>query len=359
LKFGILFTSQPNLDTDPYPYRSVHERVTAEICRADQLGFDYAWIAEHHASRKYGILPDPMIYIAYLASRTERIRFGTAVMTLPLQNILRLAENSAFVDILTGGRLVLGVGSGYRTYEFDAFDVDFEARREIQEEALPLLIGMLRTHQVEHVGKYFRYRVTGENEIFPRSVQEPYPPLYMAAASEQSIGVGARSGLGLLLSTLTPVAALASQTAFYRTEMEKCSPELAVNPAFGDIDVARFVYVAETDEEAREESSEGILRHIASFSGPQTHGYLGTVFQKEREFNESSSYDSLNEGTIIHGSPDSVTTKIERLVEETGASSLMLHFPPYYGTEKVSRALGLFASEVMPRFSQKSPNANR
>jgi alkanesulfonate monooxygenase SsuD/methylene tetrahydromethanopterin reductase-like flavin-dependent oxidoreductase (luciferase family) len=141
--------------------------------------------------------------------------------------------------------------------------------------------------------------------------------------------------------------------------MEKCSPELAVNPAFGDIDVARFVYVADTDEEARKESSDGILRHIASFSGPQTHGYLGTVFQKEREFNESSSYDSLNEDTIIHGSPDSVTTKIERLVEETGASSLMLHFPPYYGTEKVSRALGLFASEVMPRFAQQSANGKR
>src|SRR5438034_11555157 len=101
----------------PYPHRDVHARVTREIVRADELGYDYAWVAEHHFSNEYGIMPDVFVYAGYLAALTKRIKIGTAVVTLPLANPLRVAENSAFVDILTGGRFVLGLGSGYRKYE--------------------------------------------------------------------------------------------------------------------------------------------------------------------------------------------------------------------------------------------------
>jgi alkanesulfonate monooxygenase SsuD/methylene tetrahydromethanopterin reductase-like flavin-dependent oxidoreductase (luciferase family) len=86
MQFGILFTSQPNVDTEPYPHRDVHARVTRQILRADELGYDYAWIAEHHFSNEYGIMPDVFVYAAYLAALTRRIKIGTAVVTLPLAN---------------------------------------------------------------------------------------------------------------------------------------------------------------------------------------------------------------------------------------------------------------------------------
>ena len=123
--------------------------------RADELGYDYAWVAEHHFSNEYGIMPDVFVYAGYLAALTKRIKIGTAVVTLPLANPLRVAENSAFVDILTGGRFVLGLGSGYRKYEFDGFGVDFEHRRDIQEEALPVLMELLHNKRIDHKGKYF------------------------------------------------------------------------------------------------------------------------------------------------------------------------------------------------------------
>jgi alkanesulfonate monooxygenase SsuD/methylene tetrahydromethanopterin reductase-like flavin-dependent oxidoreductase (luciferase family) len=110
--FGILFTSHPNVDLEPYPHREVHARVTREIMRADALGFDYAWVAEHHFSNEYGIMPDVFVYAAYLAAVTRQIKIGTAVVTLPLANPLRVAENAAFVDILSNGRFALGLGSG-------------------------------------------------------------------------------------------------------------------------------------------------------------------------------------------------------------------------------------------------------
>jgi alkanesulfonate monooxygenase SsuD/methylene tetrahydromethanopterin reductase-like flavin-dependent oxidoreductase (luciferase family) len=110
MQFGILFTSQPNVDTEPYPHRDVHARVTRQILRADELGYDYAWIAEHHFSNEYGIMPDVFVYAAYLAALTQRIKIGTAVVTLPLANPVRVAENAAFVDILSQGRFALVPG---------------------------------------------------------------------------------------------------------------------------------------------------------------------------------------------------------------------------------------------------------
>jgi alkanesulfonate monooxygenase SsuD/methylene tetrahydromethanopterin reductase-like flavin-dependent oxidoreductase (luciferase family) len=350
MKFGILFTSQPDPATEPYPHRAVHDRVAKQVVLADQLGYDYAWIAEHHASTKYGIMPDPLTYIAYLATQTSRIKLGSGIMTLPLHNILRLAENVALVDILTGGRLVLGIGSGYRKYEFDALNVDFDQRRDIQVEGLKVLMEMFSAHRIDHSGKYFKFQISGDYEILPHTLQQPCPPLYMAAASKQSIGLGASFGAGLLLSTLTPVSELVEAAEFYRASLANTVTPYDKNPAFGDIDVARFVYVAESDEKAREESAEGIVRHVSSFTQGQTSGYLGTVSPAGKQLYSDVSYDKLIEDTILHGSPKTVVEKIESLTERTGATSLMLHFPPYYGADKTSEMLTTFAESIIPKF---------
>jgi alkanesulfonate monooxygenase SsuD/methylene tetrahydromethanopterin reductase-like flavin-dependent oxidoreductase (luciferase family) len=345
MEFGILFTSHPDAATEPYPHRSVHDRVTREIVEADRLGFDIAWIAEHHFSNQYGILPDPFPYIGYLAAKTERIKLGTAVMTLPLHNPLRIAENAAFVDILSGGRVLLGLGSGYRPYEFEGFGVDFEARRDIQEEALRVMLDAFHKRKLAHDGKYFKSDIGGDYEVFPASLQEPHPPLYMAAGTERSMAVAARSGFGLMLSTLPSFETIARHAQFYRDHMKQAPDPLDKNPGFGQIDVARWVYVAETDAKAKAESEAGLIRHLTHFLGGQTAGYLGAVSEKDKP---AFDYDELAETTIVHGSPSTVVDRIRRLQSLTGATSLVLHYPPYYGPEKTLRMLRLFAATVLP-----------
>jgi alkanesulfonate monooxygenase SsuD/methylene tetrahydromethanopterin reductase-like flavin-dependent oxidoreductase (luciferase family) len=96
MEFGILFTSHPNPVSEPYPHRDVHARVTAEIQAADRLGYDTAWVAEHHFSNQYGIMPDVFTYLGYLAATTSRIRLGTAVVTVPLYEPVRVVENLTF-----------------------------------------------------------------------------------------------------------------------------------------------------------------------------------------------------------------------------------------------------------------------
>jgi alkanesulfonate monooxygenase SsuD/methylene tetrahydromethanopterin reductase-like flavin-dependent oxidoreductase (luciferase family) len=353
MEFGILFTSHPNVDTEPYPHRDVHARVTREIMRADELGFDYAWVAEHHFSNEYGIMPDVFVYAGYLAALTQRIKIGTAVVTLPLANPLRVAENAAFVDILSNGRFALGLGSGYRKYEFDGFGADFEGRREVQEEALPLLMDIFLNKRVNHQGKYFDFKVDGQYELFPHSLQQPHPPVFLAGATERSIAVAGRMGFGLMLSTWTPFEELSRQTAAYRRHLEETPQRLRANPARGNIDVARWTYIAETDAKARSDSEAGIMRHLKHFASGHTSGYLGTVSQGGAT--SERNYDTLSRDIILHGSPATVIEKIERLRDMTGATSVMLHYPPWYGVEKALASLELFASEVAPKLRTKQP----
>ena len=349
MEFGILFTSQPHNDREPYPHRAVHERVTDEIITADRLGFDCAWLAEHHFSTEYGIMPDVWVYAGHLAALTKRIKLGMAVVTLPLANPVRTVENAAFVDILSGGRVVLGVGSGYRKYEFDGFGLDFDSRRDRQEEALKIVLELLRTGRCSHTGKHFTVDIAGDYQLLPQSVQRPYPPLFLAGATERSIATAGRLGFGLMLSTLTPFAALATQVALYRANLETASAAARTNPAFGHIDVARWVYVAETDAMAKRDSEQGLLRHLKHFFGGHQAGYLGQVSQGKESVASGLDYDTLARSTIIHGSPATVAARIAELKAKTGLTSLMLHYPPWYGTERAKASLELFAGEVMPQ----------
>jgi len=352
MKFGILFTSHPDVARERYPHREVHARVTREIVEADRLGYDTAWIAEHHFSNSYGILPDPFVYAGYLADKTERIRLGTAVMTLPLHNPVRIAENAAFVDVLTGGRFILGLGSGYRPYEFEGLGYPFDERREMQEEALDVILDAFHRGKVSHRGRYYGFDIAGDYEIFPKSLQAPHPPLYMAAGSERSIAYGAGKGMGLMLSTLTRSDDLARQIGLYRKSMFDAPAPLDGNPAFGHVDVARWVYVAATDARAREESEAGIVQHISAFTGRNTAGYLGTVQQSDAP---SVTYDELAETTLLHGSPDTIVDKLKALQKDTGMTSVVIHYPPYYGPEKSIAMLRLFAETVLPELQRDEP----
>ena len=164
-------------------------------------------------------------------------------------------------------------------------------------------------------------------------MQRPYPPLFLAGATDRSIGTAGRLGFGLMLSTLTPFDTLATQVAHYRANLETASKAARENPAFGHIDVARWVYVAETDAKAKRESEEGLLRHLEHFFGGHQAGYLGQASQGKGSIASGLDYDTLARSTIIHGSPATVAARIAELKERTGLTSLMLHYPPWYGTE--------------------------
>ena len=356
MEFGILFTSHPDPKSELYPHHAIHERVTGEILEAEQLGFDSVWIAEHHFSNKYGILPDPFSYLGYLAAKTSRIKLGAAVMVVPLHHPMRIVENSAFIDILSNGRFQLGLGSGYRPYEFEGLGVDFETRRERQAEAIPIILKGFHDKRVSAKGKHFNFSMGEDYEIFPQPVQQPHPPFYMGAGTNDSMKLAARNGFGLMQSSLSSVEKIADNITWYKSHMKDAPDPLNKNPAFGRVDVVRMVYVAPTDQKAKEESEDGITYHMKTFlSGVNAGGYLGDVTEKHDE--SQFAYDHLAETTILHGSPDTVIRRIEAF-RDVGATSIMLHYPPYYGVQQTIDMLRLFAKEVLPHVQTK-PQPNR
>jgi alkanesulfonate monooxygenase SsuD/methylene tetrahydromethanopterin reductase-like flavin-dependent oxidoreductase (luciferase family) len=172
-------TTRPTIDA-----HDVYEAVLGDICHLEALGYDGAWLAEHHFSN-YALVPNPLVLLAAAARETDRIGLGTAIIVLPLRNPLLVAEEAAMVDILSGGRLQLGLGRGYQPYEFRALGVDFDAAAARLSEGIDLLQHLWTRPDTPFSSS--QYDVPALT-VTPAPVQRPHPPLWMACGSAGSIG---------------------------------------------------------------------------------------------------------------------------------------------------------------------------
>ena len=188
LRFGLWydFRNPPAWRQDP---ARLYREILDQIVRAEALGWDDVWLSEHHFIDD-GYTPSMLPLAAAIAARTARIRIGTSVLLLPLHDPLRVAEDAATVDVLSDGRLELGVGIGYRREEFEGFGIPRRERASRMDEAVPLLRRLLRGERVTSPGPHFRYR---EVELYPRPVQ-PAPRLWMGGFSEPAVRRAARLG---------------------------------------------------------------------------------------------------------------------------------------------------------------------
>ncbi len=294
---------------EPYPHRAVHARTTDEVIEAERLGFDTAWIAEHHFATSYGIMPDCFAYMAYLAAKTSRIKIGAAVITLPLYDPIRVVENTSFVDILSDGRVRLGVGAraigptNSRAWAVTSTIAATSSRIDRPDVRCPASPSLGSQGQVLQGHRQGALRVAASSRPDAASAalhggrHRPLDRLFSG-----------RNGFGLMLSTLPSVETLAAQTALYKRELATASAERRKNPAAGEIDIARWVYIADTDQQARAETEEAIVRHISHFGGSGTGGYLGSVSEK----GAAIKYDDLA-STLLHGSAETVIARLREM----------------------------------------------
>jgi alkanesulfonate monooxygenase SsuD/methylene tetrahydromethanopterin reductase-like flavin-dependent oxidoreductase (luciferase family) len=151
---------------------------------SEQHGFDYAWFAEQHF-HNYGISPNPVAIAQHVGTHTTRLKVGTSIVTLPMWNPIRLAEDSAVADILTDGRFELGIGRGYQHIGFRGMNVDLEQRQSIFEEVVDVLMQSWTTNELRIEGKHFTY-TEGVN-VLPKPIQKPHPPIWFAVTSDDNI----------------------------------------------------------------------------------------------------------------------------------------------------------------------------
>ncbi len=238
-------------------YTEVLEQAEA----ADEWGFDSFWVAEHHF-HEYGAVPRPPVFLAAAAQRTRRIRLGAGVVVLPFDHPLRVAEDYAMVDVLSAGRLNLGVGSGYLQHEYAGFRVDPGEKRERLNEALEILLRAWTGERVSWAGRH--HRVDGV-QLNVRPVQQPRPPIWVATLRTDG---GARVGARGLPAMFIPYASAETLAQMkdglrdYRAAFAAAGgrPEEATAP-FGF-----HTYCAESTEAARAEARSRSATRTRSFA---------------------------------------------------------------------------------------------
>ena len=232
--------------------RQIYEETLQLFVAADELGFNSAWIAQHHFKDRVGRLPSPLPFLAAAAQRTQRLHLGTAVVVLPFEHPIRLAEDAAVVDTLSGGRLELGVGSGGDPAEFAIFDLDIEQRRELTSGGLQRVQRALQGEPLSAAGLTLQPSA-------PALAGRLWQSVYGAAGAEYA----ARHGVGLLINRAAYESEEPSdlvQAPWAEAYLRAWNGRVAT-PRVG---LSRGIYIAEDRRTALAELREGVLRSAES-----------------------------------------------------------------------------------------------
>ncbi len=304
-----------------------------QIAWADSLGFGAVWLSEHHFTDE-GYLPAVMPMLGAVAARTERMRIGTSVLLTPLYHPLRLAEEAAVIDAVSGGRLDLGLAPGYRLEEFEVMGVPKSQRGTRTDEIIELLIAAWTSPRVNHVGQHFQF---SDVAVGPKPVQQPHPPLWIGGSTPAAARRAARLGANFMPDSGAP----AEIFQLYRDELAAAG--------HGERQVATnfVVYVCDDPERGWNEVKEHYFYVRQVYQ--QWFKEAGDLTQVD---DSVQSPDDLPRAAFVVGTPEMVIEAIERRRAERSFDRLIFWArPPGLDIAKSSRSLELMATKVIPHFA--------
>jgi alkanesulfonate monooxygenase SsuD/methylene tetrahydromethanopterin reductase-like flavin-dependent oxidoreductase (luciferase family) len=328
-----------------YSERQRYQDILAQIELGDEIGFDTVWLGELHFSRAFSILADPLMVLAAAAQRAPRIRLGTAVTLLPLHNPVKIAEEAAIADILSNGRLELGVGRGTAPLHYEGYGIPMEESRERFTEALDFIIAAWSGESFSFEGKYFHAR---ELSLAPRPVQSPHPPVRIAANSPDTFPFAAQRGMPIFATPLiNPPDKLKAGLSVYR--------ETLAFGAKGDTALAFPVHVTTSRAQAREECEPGLLRFLREAAERlrplgQADVKSFEAFRQVLARIERVTYADMDREMGVFGDPDYCVERVRALKREYGMDEFICYFNQggIMDHAMVRQSMTLFAQEVMP-----------
>lgn len=320
MKFGILqFFSWPER-RQPLP--SVYERALQRIEIMDQSGYDAVWLTEHHFN-DYSVCPSIPVMGAYAAARTKNLRIGAGVTLAAFYHPLRLAEEIALLDILSGGRVNWGAGRGFDPKEFQTFLVPIEQSMARFHEVVDIVLKAWTNERLTYHGKFFSFE---DVEVLPKPLQQHHPPVWMASGSLEALQWAASAGHSVLMGPHASHVEVGQQREFYCQQLEHHGYSFAGR----EIPTARLLAIAPSDAEAAEVARQGAKWLLKTYVDPKKMGMVGDPVQRY--------VDSV----VIHGTPDRVADEIARLHQE-------IHLDYLIGAPLSHQTFLSFTDEVLPK----------
>ena len=329
MQFGVLqFFSWPGRRV---PLPTVYERALHRIDIMDESGYDCVWLAEHHFST-YSVCPSVHLMGMHVAGRTKHIRIGTAVTLASFYHPLRIAEEVALLDILSGGRVNWGAGRGFDRTEFRVFGVEFEESYPRFRESVQVVLEAWRQERITWHGDYFDF---DEIEVLPKPHQQPTPPFWVAAGGPDAIGWAAKQGYSILMDPHATHAEIGEKRRNYFKALESHGHETEDRV----IPMARLIAVADTDEQAEQIARDGAQWTIGSYANEKVSGNSNPA----RQLPDDERIERYANQVVIHGSASKVIDQLEELRETIGLDYLIAS--PFSHDSFVR-----FTRDVMPHF---------
>jgi alkanesulfonate monooxygenase SsuD/methylene tetrahydromethanopterin reductase-like flavin-dependent oxidoreductase (luciferase family) len=330
VKFAVLqFFSWPQRRVD---LATVYARALERIEIMDRTGYDAVWLAEHHFS-SFSVCPSVHMVGTLAAARTRRLRIGTGVSLAPFYHPLRLAEEVALLDVLSGGRVNWGAGRGFARVEFAAFGVSAEDSTARFRETVEIVLRAWTEEKLHFAGHYFRFDGI---EVLPKPMQRPHPPAWMAASSDGAIDWAAGRGLSILMDPHSSAAEIGRKRRRYVEHLAAAG----FSESGRDIPVARLVALASTAEAAATVARSGAEWIVNSYLGAQHRPIMQSNFAPEGVDPVGRYLDEV----ILHGTPEAVVDQILGLRDEIGLDYLLC-------APLSHESFQLLTDEVLPRLA--------
>jgi alkanesulfonate monooxygenase SsuD/methylene tetrahydromethanopterin reductase-like flavin-dependent oxidoreductase (luciferase family) len=320
---------------------------------AEPLGFDSIFALEHHFTG-YAMSPSPTQLLSYYAGRTRRIVLGTAVIVLPWHDPLRVAEEIALLDVLSGGRCLFGFGRGAASVEYAGFRVPMEEARARFVESAQIVLKALTNESFEWDGDYYKIPRTA---VRPRPISHPERRFYASSVSPESAEIMAKLGFGLLVIMQNEWSKAAQDIHRYRdlTASMGHTPRAPI--------ILTNVAVAETPQEAQERAEQYLSRkwdsidnhyhfsdgHLATVKGYEFYGGMAKTYAKMKDERHRKKATEFYVRIQVVGTPDDCVQQVAELHRLTGLDHLVTEFG-YGGMphEEAELNMRLFADRVLP-----------
>lgn len=281
------------------PIETVYQRAFERIAIMDEGGYDGVWLAEHHFNT-YSVCPSPHLMAMNVAARTKNLRIGLAVSLAVFYNPLRLAEEVALLDVLSGGRVNWGAGRGFDRGEFGAFKIDVAESAARFQEAVDIVLAAWTNEKLTYHGQFWDYE---DVEVLPKPMQKPHPPTWLAATSPEAINRAASRGHTILMDPHASHEEIRDKRALYQRVLE----ENGFSIEGRDIPMARLIAIAPTEEQAKQVAYEGARWTVGSYAKGMHEDPI------ERYVNQ----------VMVYGTPESVTEKLLALKEDLPINYLL------------------------------------